>query len=186
LVTPTDSLILTPVNGELRLPIDSTEAGQYALRATSDIASIDITVHFMHSSTGFQDVTVLRNDTLFPLDSTMFDVTGTNTLILHDGPDNRPGTSVPTHRLVLQNGIGITPNGDGQYDDLHFESTVPVTSYSLTISDKNGIMVFHSTDPDETWNGNMLNTGAPQPTGLYIYGLVFNDTTENGKFLLER
>lgn len=186
LITPNDSVVVTPTDGQIVVPITDTTAGTYQLSAASASPDNDVTIQFIHGASGIQDVTVLTNDTTAPLDSAMFDLHGPSTILLYDQPERRPEPAVQPYRLLLKDGMLMTPNGDGDHDELSVVANVPVTGYALTIIDKWGHQVFHSTDHAEAWNGRKDNTGEALPTGVYRYTLLFNGNTDNGKFLLER
>lgn len=186
LITPDDSIVVTPVDGHIEVPITDTTQATYRLSAASASAENDVTIQFTHDAGGIGNVTVITNDTVAPMDSSLFDVRGGHTILLYDGPERRPDLGTPPYHLLLKSGMLITPNGDGDHDEFRITFNVPVTAYALTIISRSGQQVFHSTDPTQAWNGKLNNTGAALPTGAYRYTLLLNGITDTGKFILER
>ncbi|HXB09101.1 MAG TPA: gliding motility-associated C-terminal domain-containing protein, partial [Puia sp.] len=76
---------------------------------------------------------------------------------------------------------GFTPNGDGHNDLLHARFFYPPARFSLRIFNRNGLEVFATTDPAHGWDGTY--NGHPQPTGVYLWDLVYRDLQGNGHSL---
>lgn len=82
----------------------------------------------------------------------------------------------------------FTPNGDGKNDNYQAAVFCPVPKYKLVIYNRNGEMVYKTSDPKSGWNG--YYNGKPQPNGAYVYYTEFydfvlkNDFTEKGTFVL--
>lgn len=66
----------------------------------------------------------------------------------------------------------FTPNNDGINDA--FQVVISdLVSYELTIYNRWGDWVFHSTDPEEVWVGNVKGGDHYAPEGLYSYRLLW-------------
>jgi len=67
----------------------------------------------------------------------------------------------------------FTPNGDGQ-NDIYKPSFSPVDpkEYLLILFDRTGAKVFETKNPNEGWNGQLMN-GRPANEGVYTYYLRF-------------
>jgi gliding motility-associated-like protein len=75
---------------------------------------------------------------------------------------------IPVADITFPN--AFTPNGDGRNDEFRGVGSVNlVNDYNLTIYDRWGKIVFKSTDPLEGWNGQLNNTGAMLPLGVYMF-----------------
>ncbi|HVX01509.1 MAG TPA: gliding motility-associated C-terminal domain-containing protein [Candidatus Babeliaceae bacterium] len=90
----------------------------------------------------------------------------------------------------------FTPNGDGKNDVYRAVASNPsvITSYALSVYQSNGILVFHTTSIDSSWDGRVNNvedtayryevhvnlttaSGATLNTDSYLFLLTSNDTT---------
>lgn len=84
----------------------------------------------------------------------------------------------------------FTPNRDGRNDSYQAACFCPVPSFKLVIFNRNGEMVFQTTDPRRGWNGTFK--GQLQPNGVYIYYTEYFDFvlkqnfTEKGTLVLLR
>lgn len=84
----------------------------------------------------------------------------------------------------------FTPNGDGRNDVYQAACFCPVPKYKLVIYNRNGELVFQTTDPSNGWNG--YYNGKLQPNGAYVYYTEFFDFvlkqsfTQKGTFVLLR
>lgn len=84
----------------------------------------------------------------------------------------------------------FTPNSDGKNDLYQAACFCPVPSYKLIIYNRNGEMVYKTSDPKTGWNGYFR--GQPQPNGVYVYYTEFFDfilkqsRTEKGTLVLMR
>jgi gliding motility-associated-like protein len=79
----------------------------------------------------------------------------------------------------------FTPNGDGRNDQLKVYGLASVTDFSLTISNREGSVVFRTADIAEAstrgWDGT--DRGVKQPGGVYFWK-VKGRTVDGGKLLL--
>lgn len=87
--------------------------------------------------------------------------------------------------LVLEKGITMSPNDDGNYDQLVIKGVKPSAIYSLQVKSRQGDIVFISNDKNESWNGKTNNTGELVAPGSYFYTLIINGNTIDGQFLIE-
>jgi gliding motility-associated-like protein len=84
----------------------------------------------------------------------------------------------------------FTPNRDGKNDNYSAACFCPVPKFKLVIFNRNGEIVFQTTNPQAGWNGNFK--GQQQPNGVYIYYTEFFDFvlkqsfTEKGTLVLLR
>ncbi|MEO5562788.1 MAG: gliding motility-associated C-terminal domain-containing protein [Chitinophagaceae bacterium] len=84
----------------------------------------------------------------------------------------------------------FTPNGDGKNEEYKAAVFCPVPKYKLVIYNRNGELVYKTSDPKSGWNG--YYNGKVQPLGAYIYYAEFFDFvlkssfTEKGTFVLVR
>jgi len=80
----------------------------------------------------------------------------------------------------------FSPNNDGINDVLSIQG-LPL-EFNLIIYNRWGYAVFETNNPNELWNGKVMNTGAPVPEGVYFYVLKHSDTGEiqNGMISLFR
>lgn len=76
----------------------------------------------------------------------------------------------PEVRFWLPN--AFTPDGDG-LNDTWGASAMGWRQFELWVLDRWGQVVFHTTDPDHWWNGNMNNRSNHEPMlGVYTYRIV--------------
>lgn len=84
----------------------------------------------------------------------------------------------------------FTPNADGKNDQYQPACFCPVPSFKLLIYNRNGELVFKTTDPAAGWSG--YYNGKLQPNGAYVYYTEFFDFvlkqsfTQKGSFVLLR
>lgn len=68
----------------------------------------------------------------------------------------------------------ITPNGDGVNDTWKVVSDCKIREFDLRIYNRWGLLVFHSSNVNISWDGTI--NGAPAADGIYFYELEFLDT----------
>jgi gliding motility-associated-like protein len=84
----------------------------------------------------------------------------------------------------------FTPNNDGRNDLYKAGVNCPVPKYKLVIYNRNGELVYKTSDPSAGWDGYFR--GKLQPMGAYVYYTEFfdfvlkSDFTEKGTFVLYR
>ncbi len=78
------------------------------------------------------------------------------------------------HTLFVPN--GFTPDLDGNNDTFKiFHHAMKTETFSISIFDRYGSLVFQSNDPDMAWDGTNIKTGNPLITGTYSYVLSYQD-----------
>ena len=78
------------------------------------------------------------------------------------------------HTLFVPN--GFTPDLDGNNDTFKiFHHAMKTETFSISIFDRYGSLVFQSNDPDMAWDGTNIRTGRPLITGTYSYVLSYQD-----------
>lgn len=88
----------------------------------------------------------------------------------------------------IQFPTAFTPNGDGKNDTYQAAVFCPVPKYKLVIYNRNGELVYQTSDPKRGWNG--YYNGKLQPNGAYVYYTEFfdfvlkNNFTGKGTFVL--
>ncbi len=121
---------------------------------------------------------------------------GTQTIrLVASGPNGCMDTATKKVRLKPAPEVELpnifTPNGDGRNDRL-VVTYGKLDSFQLLIKNEQGKVVFQSTDPERTWNGNVHNNGEPCNEGAYQYVLRYKYTfgskihQKSGKLLLKR
>ncbi|HEY6502847.1 MAG TPA: gliding motility-associated C-terminal domain-containing protein [Chitinophagaceae bacterium] len=84
----------------------------------------------------------------------------------------------------------FTPNSDGKNDTYQAACFCPVPKFKLVIYNRNGELVFQTSDPKAGWNGYFK--GKLQPNGVYVFYTEFFDFvlkqsfTEKGTLVLVR
>ena len=71
----------------------------------------------------------------------------------------------------------ITPNADGNRTFCPSLRFVDRTHYDLYIYNRMGLLVFHSSNPKECWDGTRNGTPLPQGTYAYLLHIGYIDTT---------
>ena len=78
------------------------------------------------------------------------------------------------HTLFVPN--GFTPDLDGNNDTFKiFHHAMKTETFSMSIFDRFGSLVYQSNDPNMAWDGTNLRTGNPLITGTYSYILSYQD-----------
>lgn len=82
----------------------------------------------------------------------------------------------------------FSPNGDGSNDCFGASSWGSVTSFSLSVYNRAGNLIFYTTNPVGCWNGTYK--GFQQPTGTYVYKAsaitICGPVNRSGSLLLVR
>lgn len=78
--------------------------------------------------------------------------------------------------LTIYVANAFTPNDDGTNDGFR-PSVIGVEQdwYEFMVFDRWGLLVFRTTDPQETWNGSMENAGGLLPQDVYVWTLRAKD-----------
>jgi len=81
---------------------------------------------------------------------------------------------LPEVRYFLPN--AFTPNNDSSNDYFKGVGIMEgATGFRLSIWNRWGEMVFETSNPDDAWNGRMLNTGAEAPQGVYVVLVTYRE-----------
>ena len=81
---------------------------------------------------------------------------------------------VPVANLQFPN--AFTPNGDGSNDLFRGKgATELINDYEIFIFDRFGKIVFNSENSTEGWNGQLNNSGADLPPGVYMFRATWRE-----------
>ena len=67
----------------------------------------------------------------------------------------------------------FTPNGDGHNDIFRVPPSIPVTIRRFAVYNRQGLMVFYTSNVGLGWDGTF--DGHPQPVGTYVWYIEYND-----------
>jgi len=67
----------------------------------------------------------------------------------------------------------FTPNGDGHNDVFRVPPSIPVTIKRFAVYNRQGELVFYTTNVGEGWDGSYH--GHPQPAGAYVWFVEYHD-----------
>ncbi len=70
----------------------------------------------------------------------------------------------------------FTP-GEATNNIFTYSTTLDILTFEIDIYNRNGLLVYHSTDVHPQWDGTDLN-GNPCPMGAYVYHYSFTEATE--------
>ena len=77
----------------------------------------------------------------------------------------------------------FTPNGDGIGDEFIVMYNGALSNYDLSIYTKSGQLVFHTQQPDKSWDGKISGNNEASE-GVYFY--VVTATDENGENISQK
>lgn len=124
-------------------------------------------------------------DTL-SLDSSLYTISSNGQLLtLYQNDTNEISTDSLLYGFVLQNGLGFSPDGDGDYDELEISGLESIYYFNLTIKDLASTIVFYTQDKNDFWNGKYMGTGSLMNKGSYQYILNVNGETIEGQILMD-
>ena len=124
-------------------------------------------------------------DTL-ALDSNLYKISNNGqTLTLYQRDTNEVDADSLLYGLVLQGGLGFSPDDDDNYDELVISGLENIDQFELTIKDLSDNIVFTTTDKTEFWNGKYMGSGSLVAVGTYKYILEVNGNTLEGQILLD-
>ena len=74
----------------------------------------------------------------------------------------------------------FSPNGDGINEEFGPKGIkYEFQSYEMLIFDRWGNRIYYTTDPNETWNGRVNNTGdVVAPNGCYVWKITLTDVIQ--------
>lgn len=93
-------------------------------------------------------------------------------------------------RMSVEN--AFTPNNRGGNEEfMPKELKISNVSFTLTVMDNTGRIVFESNDSYKAWNGKLNNSGTDLPSGTYLWKVSFTDNrgkvhSQNGTITLIR
>jgi len=79
-----------------------------------------------------------------------------------------------TQKFGLAIPTAFSPNNDNLNDIFEVKGLF-ARQFSLTVADRNGLVVFRTTNPQSGWDGNI--NGTPAPVDAYVYELIAKDET---------
>jgi len=62
----------------------------------------------------------------------------------------------------------FTPNGDGKNDFFYIRAN-GASTFEFRVFNRNGELIFRTTDPNQGWDGTRQGTGQKMPTGAYVF-----------------
>jgi hypothetical protein len=84
----------------------------------------------------------------------------------------------------FEDGLQLSPNGDGRYDVFHLESACYSGAVSVVIKDLQGNVVYSSTDVSADWDCRDSASGELVPQGSYTYQISTESKIIRGQFLV--
>ncbi len=79
---------------------------------------------------------------------------------------------IPEYSLYIPN--AFTPNGDGINDMFQIKG-VGISDFDMTVFDRWGVLLFHSTDMQKGWTGHHQDTYQPVMQGVYVFKVDVKD-----------
>jgi gliding motility-associated-like protein len=73
----------------------------------------------------------------------------------------------------------FTPNNDGKNDSWRIPFLDPQWGATVSLYNRHGQLVYQATGIAVDWDGRLK--GVPQPSGIYVYLIHFNDGTADMK-----
>ena len=83
---------------------------------------------------------------------------------------------IPEYSLYIPN--AFTPNGDGINDMFQIKG-VGISDFDMTVFDRWGVLLFHSTDVQKGWTGQHQDTYQPVMQGVYVFKVDVKDIWNN-------
>ncbi|MFL3663658.1 MAG: gliding motility-associated C-terminal domain-containing protein [Flavobacteriales bacterium] len=168
--------------------IDTTLTAKITVEATDSVGAL--TLLFDVNEVQITNVRVITDslgsgDTL-ALDSNLYKISNSGqTLTLYQRDTNEVDADSLLYGLVLQGGLGFSPDDDDNYDELAISGLENINQFELTIKDLSDNIVFTTTDKSEFWNGKYMGSGSLVAVGAYKYILEVNGDTLEGQILLD-
>jgi gliding motility-associated-like protein len=102
-----------------------------------------------------------------------------------DGLDDACDDFIDTNAIVIPS--GFSPNGDNMNDNFEILGLESYTSKVLQVYNRYGVLVYESSNYDNSWNGTLLNSGDPLPDATYYYVLELDKAkVESGYVYINR
>jgi hypothetical protein len=170
---------LLPIELGAALPIEGYEVHVPGAPAGSEFLAFSL------NNGSATDLQLVRADSTVILDSSLFEFRGLDELILYDEPEVYVKDPSPRVIPQLEKQTRMSPNGDDQYDVLTFTGLDPSVAFELIVRDRTSTIVYQSSDPTGSWNGQFMNTGALAARGTYSYALTQGEDTITGQFMVD-
>ena len=108
-----------------------------------------------------------QNPVAAPLSTTVYHVKvkGNNTCVSEDSVEVKVLFGSVTNGYLMPN--AFTPNGDGLNDCFGVQQWGYITELDFSVYDRFGLMIFHTTNPSDCWNGTYK--GILQSSGTFVY-----------------
>lgn len=133
----------------------------------------------------------LYNDSttfFIPVDSSFFRVIDNNELVLYSKPINQMwnnDTTINQIAVLLEDGLTLSPNGDGMFEYLDVIGIDSVFNYSLSIYNATNSLIINITDKLQKWDCKFQDSDMLVPTGNYKYNIIANSDTLEGQFIIK-
>jgi len=168
--------------------VDTTYTAKITVEATDSVGAL--TLLFDVNEVQITNVRVITDslgsgDTL-SLDSNLYKISNNGQMLtLYQRDTNEVDADSLLYGLVLQGGLGFSPDDDDNYDELAISGLENINQFELTIKDLSDNIVFTTTDKAEFWNGKYMGSGSLVAVGTYKYILEVNGNTLEGQILLD-
>ena len=168
--------------------VDTTYTAKITVEATDSVGAL--TLLFDVNEVQITNVRVITDslgsgDTL-SLDSNLYKISNNGqTLTLYQRDTNEVDADSLLYGLVLQGGLGFSPDDDDNYDELAISGLANINQFQLTIKDLSDNIVFTTTDKTNFWNGKYMGSGSLVSVGAYKYIMEVNGDTLEGQILLD-
>ena len=100
----------------------------------------------------------------------------------------KPGRDVvitdPGFDVTLADGLMLTPDGDGLFDEFVVNGLDAVNNYLIIISNLRDTPIYQSTNKNVPWDGTDATTNVV-PKGIYKYEITADGVTIKGQFIVD-
>jgi len=151
---------------EIVLTADTVIASGVGIRL-SPVVSGDIAGYQWSPVTGLDDPNVVR-----PVASLISTTTYQLKVVTTNGCRAAAAERVAVYYDVQMPGA-FTPNGDGRNDLFRVPPSVPVTIRRLSVFNRQGAMLFSTTNVSRGWDGSL--NGTVQPAGVYVWEVEYEN-----------
>ena len=168
--------------------VDTTYTATITVDATDNFGALTLLfdVNEVHISNVRAVIFSMGATDTLALDSNLYKISNNGqTLTLYQRDTNEVDADSLLYGLVLQGGLGFSPDDDDNYDELAISGLENINQFELTIKDLSDNIVFTTTDKTEFWNGKYMGSGSLVAVGTYKYILEVNGNTLEGQILLD-
>jgi gliding motility-associated-like protein len=159
-------------------------AGPFAIHSPA-VAATNSTTFSLGDGT-LINLTHSDNNMVYPIDSSLYEILGSNALTLYDEPESKEDMISSPIFLSLHEQVLMTPNSDGLNDTFHVQGDIHTPSFHLTIKSLDNTIVFETNNASNEWNGKFMNNGSELPSGIYNYSIELPEGSISGQFILQR